>query len=116
MARFCGPDDLERKKKELKAGPGNWIRVGMGSCGLAAGAEEVYNTLVDESHKRNMQIEIKKCGCQGMCYAEPLVEVSVEGLPVVVYGKVNKEIAVKILDKHVAAKMLVNDSIFDLNT
>ena len=49
-----------------------------------------------------------------MCFAEPLVEVSVEGAPTVVYGRVNKEIAVKIMEKHVVGKMLVNDYIFDL--
>ncbi|MFA5115031.1 MAG: (2Fe-2S) ferredoxin domain-containing protein [Candidatus Omnitrophota bacterium] len=116
MAKLSSAQDLAKKKKELQQPRNNWVKVGMSSCGLAAGAQEVYDTLVEESRKRNMQIQIQKCGCQGMCYAEPLVEVSVEGLPVVVYGRVNRETAVKILDKHVAGKMLVNDSVFDLNT
>jgi (2Fe-2S) ferredoxin len=51
-----------------------------------------------------------------MCYAEPLVEVIIEGLPPVVYGRVNKEIAAKIMEKHIAGKMLVNEYIFDLKT
>jgi len=93
----------------------DWIKVGMSTCGVAAGAEEVYKTLVEESQKRNIQIDIKKCGCLGMCYAEPLVEVSVEGLPCVIYGRVDKETAIKILEKHVCAKLLVNDSIYDLS-
>jgi (2Fe-2S) ferredoxin len=90
-----------------------YIMVGMGSCGIAAGAEEVFAALVEEAKKRNIQIDIRKCGCLGMCFAEPLVEVKVEGLPSVMYGKVNKEIAVKIIEKHVVSKMLVNDCIFD---
>lgn len=94
--------------------PGNYIRVGMSTCGIAAGADEVFATLVEEAKKRNLQIEVKKCGCVGMCFAEPLVEVAVEGLPPVIYGKVNKEIAAKILEKHVAGKILVNEYIFDL--
>ena len=92
----------------------NYIRVGMSTCGIAAGADEVLATLVEEAKKRNIQIEIKKCGCVGMCFAEPLVEVAVEGLPPVIYGKVNKEIAAKIMEKHVAGKILVNEYIFDL--
>jgi len=94
----------------------NFIRVGMSTCGIAAGALDVFNTLLDEAKKRNIQIDIKKCGCLGMCYAEPLVEVNIEGLPPVVYGRVNKEIATKIMEKHVAGKMLVNEYIFDFKT
>jgi NADP-reducing hydrogenase subunit HndB len=91
----------------------DYIKVGMSSCGIAAGAEEVYSFFVEEARKRNIKIDVKKCGCAGSCYAEPLVEVRVEGLPVIVYGRVNKDIAVKIIEKHVISKMLVNDCIFD---
>jgi NADP-reducing hydrogenase subunit HndB len=91
----------------------DYIRVGMSSCGIAAGAEEVLASLIEEAKKRNIEIVIEKCGCLGMCFAEPLVEVKVDGLPPVVYGKVNSEIAAKIIEKHVVSKMLVNDCIFD---
>lgn len=105
---------FDQHKKALPATNKNWIKVGMSTCGIAAGAEEVYKTLQEEAKKKNLSIEIKKCGCLGMCYAEPLVEVHVEGVPQVIYGKVNKDIAIKILEKHVGTKMLVNDYIFDL--
>jgi NADP-reducing hydrogenase subunit HndB len=108
------PADLEKMSKVSGAKPKDWIKVGMSSCGIAAGAEEVYNFFIEEVKKRNLQIEIKKCGCAGACYAEPLVEVSVEGLPAVIYGAVNKEVATSILEKHVNAKRLVNDSIFEI--
>jgi (2Fe-2S) ferredoxin len=108
------PGDLEKMNKAPSDKPKDWIKVGMSSCGIAAGAEEVFNFFVEEVKKRNLQIEIKKCGCAGACYAEPLVEVSVEGLPAVIYGAVNKEVATKILEKHVISKRLVNDSIFEI--
>ncbi|MDD5097801.1 MAG: (2Fe-2S) ferredoxin domain-containing protein [Candidatus Omnitrophica bacterium] len=108
------PEDLEKMSKVTNAKPKDWIKVGLSSCGIAAGAEDVFNFFVEEVKKRNLQIEIKKCGCAGMCYAEPLVEVSVEGLPSVIYGGVNKDIATKILEKHVISKMLVNDCIFEV--
>lgn len=107
------PKDLENMGKPQAEKSKDWIKVGMSSCGIAAGAEDVYNFFIEEAKKRNIQIEIKKCGCIGMCYAEPLVEVSVDGLPTVTYGRVNKDVATKILEKHVTAKMLVNDFIFD---
>ena len=110
------PGGLDKMSQPLGQKPKDWIKVGMGSCGIAAGAEDVFNFFVEEVKKRNLQIEIKKCGCAGSCYAEPLVEVSVEGLPLVVYGSVNKDVATKILEKHVISKMLVNDFIFEILT
>lgn len=108
------PETLDKMSKVSGDKPKDWIKVGMSSCGIAAGADEVYNFFVEEVKKRNLQIEIKKSGCAGACYAEPLVEVSVEGLPSVIYGAVNKDVAIKILEKHVISKMLVNDCIFEV--
>ena len=51
-----------------------------------------------------------------MCYSEPSVEVHVSGLPDVIYGRVDKEGVIKILDKHVLNKIMVKDSIYDLRT
>ena len=109
------PEKLEKLHQQGKSKSRDWIKVGMSSCGIAAGALDVYATFVEEAQKRNITLDVKKCGCLGMCYAEPLVEVSVEGAPTVVYGRVNKEVAIKILEKHVVGKMLVNDYIFDLD-
>ncbi|MCX7926704.1 MAG: (2Fe-2S) ferredoxin domain-containing protein [Candidatus Omnitrophica bacterium] len=106
------PQKLEQLHKQKKQQQGNLIRVGMSSCGIAAGAQQVYSVLKEEVSKRGLPVSVEKCGCLGMCYAEPLVEVQVEGVPTVIYGKVNPEVALKILEKHVVSKMLVNDYIF----
>ena len=108
------PGDLDKMSQAYSDKTRDWIKVGMSSCGIAAGAEDVFNFFVEEVKKRNLQIEIKKCGCAGACYAEPLVEVSVEGLPSVIYGAVNKDVANSILEKHVISKRLVNDFIFEV--
>lgn len=50
------------------------IKVGMASCGIAAGADEVYDYLQDNVE----DIDIVKVGCIGYCYAEPLVEVETD--------------------------------------
>jgi len=108
------PSDLDKMSKASSDRPRDWIKVGLSSCGIAAGAEDIFNFFVEEVKKRNLQVEIKKCGCAGACYAEPLVEVNVEGLPPVIYGGVNKDVATKILEKHIISKMLVNDYIFEV--
>ena len=108
------PEDLDKMSQPSIDKSKDWIKVGLSSCGIAAGAQEVFDFFVEEVKKRNLQIEIKKCGCAGACYAEPLVEVSVQGLPSVIYGAVNKDVATKILEKHVISKRLVNDCIFEI--
>ena len=106
--------DLETIKAKYAGVDRDWIKVGFSTCGIAAGAKEVYDTLVEESRKHNSDIEIKKCGCVGMCSAEPLVEVHVKNLPTVFYGKVDKDLAMRIIEKHVGGKMLLNDRIYDM--
>ena len=90
----------------------NWIRVGMSTCGLGAGAQEVYDFFSTELVKRKEKIQVKRVGCLGMCYAEPLVEVNIKGMPRVLYGNVDLEIAKEILARHIRDKKLVHDHIF----
>lgn len=105
-------EDLE---KVAPASSGKqYIKVGMSTCGVAAGAQDVYDIIVKEIKHRDLQIELKKTGCVGMCHSEPLVEVNIEGLPVVTYGRVDKDVALRILEEHVCGKRLLNDHIYDL--
>jgi len=106
--------DLEQIKQRCSEGEKNWIKVGFSTCGIAAGAQEVYDVLCEEARKHNSDVEIKKVGCVGMCSAEPMGEVDVKNLPKVYYGKVDKETATKIIEKHVCGKLLVNDHIYDV--
>lgn len=108
------PDDLGKIKEAELSANRNWIKIGFSTCGIAAGAQEIYDVLCEEARKHNADVMIKKCGCVGMCSAEPMVEVCVKGLPRVFYGKVDRETAIKIVEKHVCGKLLVNDHICDL--
>lgn len=109
-------DDLDKIKATHQDDGRDWIKVGMSTCGIAAGADKVYELFMEEVKKRKLDIQVKKCGCQGMCYSEPLVEVRVKGTPEVIYGRVDKEGVIKILEKHVCDKVLVKDSIYELRT
>ncbi|HNX69029.1 MAG TPA: (2Fe-2S) ferredoxin domain-containing protein [Candidatus Omnitrophota bacterium] len=107
-------EDLQGARSKVPVQEKNWIKVGLSSCGIAAGALEVFDTLCETARKHNADVEIKRCGCVGICSAEPLVEVQVKNMPRVFYGKVDKDTAIKIIEKHVGAKMLLNDRIFDM--
>jgi NADH-quinone oxidoreductase subunit F len=76
------------------------ILVGMASCGIAAGAEDVYNQIKALKEAENLDIELKRTGCIGMCYREPLVEI-IDDSGSYLYGEVDKDRAVELLDKHV---------------
>jgi NADP-reducing hydrogenase subunit HndB len=91
-----------------------YIKVGMSTCGIAAGAKDAYDLFTKEAKTRDLNVKICQTGCIGMCHAEPIVEVAVKGLPAVMYGKVTKEVALRILEEHVCEKRIVNDHIFDL--
>lgn len=108
----------ENKRQELgrrdNTGKDTYIIVGMGTCGIAAGAKETLNTFLDELDDEDMKhIIVKQSGCMGLCYAEPTVEVTVPGMPRVIYGKVDVETAKRIVRKHIHGQLLINDHIYD---
>ncbi|MBN1983249.1 MAG: NADH-quinone oxidoreductase subunit NuoF [Chitinivibrionales bacterium] len=92
------------------------IKVGMSTCGLAAGAAEVYTYLRDEAKKHNCAFEVKKVGCMGMCFAEPLVEIVSGGdTPSRLYGKVDKKAAEQIFTEHVLGTRPYNQNVFSVS-
>lgn len=80
----------------------NYIKIGMSSCGRAAGAEEVYAILQNEINTKNLPIEIKKTGCLGMCYAEPIIEIKLGECPACLYKNVTKDNAIAVLESVLA--------------
>ena len=90
------------------------VIVGMGTCGIAAGAKAAFDVFVEELEKAGLQnVAIRQTGCMGLCHSEPTVEVVVPGMPTVVYGNVDADTARKIVNQHIVRKLLVNDHIFD---
>lgn len=92
----------------------SYIKIGMSTCGIAAGAQEIYDLFGQEIKAHNVAIDLKRTGCLGMCHCEPLVEIFVEGLPPVIYGRVTKEVAIRLVEEHICQKRLVNDHIYEL--
>lgn len=78
------------------------VRVAMATCGIAAGARNVMNTIIDEVTNRKLDnVVISQTGCMGYCYAEPTVEVTIPGKEPVVFGDVDSEKAKEIVEKYV---------------
>lgn len=86
------------------------IVIGMGTCGIAAGARETLMAFLDELAKRNISdVKITQTGCIGLCDKEPLVEVLVPGKEKVTYGKVNADRARQIISNHIVNGNIVNE-------
>ena len=86
------------------------VVVGMGTCGIAAGAREVMSALLDELSKRRLvNVVVTQTGCIGLCVQEPLVDVLVPGKPQVTYGKVNAQKARQIVAQHIVNGIIISD-------
>jgi NADH-quinone oxidoreductase subunit F len=73
------------------------ILIGTGTCGLAAGAEDILKTLSQELDKNGIQADIIQVGCIGLCYAEPLIEIVKPNMPGVFYGNLTPELMSEIV-------------------
>jgi len=102
-------------KKRETDGKTAQIIVGMGTCGIAAGAKATLDAFVKELDEKGMggEVVIRQTGCMGLCQNEPTVEVVVPGMPSIIYGGVNASVAKEIVEKHLLKKELLNERIID---
>ena len=80
-------------ERRVRAEAGWWrgdadlrITVGMGTCGLAAGAADSLAAIEEELDRRELTAEIRQVGCVGMCSNEPMVELQLPDGPCLNYG------------------------------
>ncbi len=83
------------------------IIVGMGTCGIAAGARDTLEAIREELEKAGVDAALTQTGCIGMCEQEPLVDVQLPGEDRITYGKVTRTDAVRIVREHVLGKTVV---------
>ena len=76
------------------------VIVGLGSCGIAAGANKVFEKIKALKEADNLKFELKKTSCIGMCYREPLVEI-VDDNGSYLYGDINEKKAAELIEKHI---------------
>lgn len=108
--------DLQALRNQLKAdlklrqNTGTKIIVGMGTCGIAAGAREVMTAILDELSMRKLHdVQVQQTGCIGMCEKEVLVDVIRPNEDRITYGKVKPEDVRKIIADHVVNGRIVEE-------
>jgi NADP-reducing hydrogenase subunit HndB len=122
MSTIKSLEDLKRareealKKRELKASSGTvQVIVGMGTCGIAAGARDTMKAILETIEKDSINgVLVTQTGCIGLCEKEPIVEVILGENPKVTYGKVTPEIARKIIKEHVVAGNTVENHVIQI--
>jgi NADH-quinone oxidoreductase subunit F len=76
------------------------IAVGLGSCGIAAGARQVYETLREELERSGLAVPVSTTGCIGACHREPLMEVRLEDGSRFLYGELDADRIRRVVEQH----------------
>ena len=110
--RNATQSDLKRREAEGKE---IQVIVGMGTCGIAAGAKATLDAFLKALDENNLvdSVLVRQTGCMGMCHSEPTVEVAVPGMPAVIYGRVDSQVAKEIVSKHLVGRQLLDNQILD---
>lgn len=122
MAKIKSLDELRKIREQSKSGTQlritgenadrTVITVGMGTCGIAAGARPVMGALMDSIEENKLpDVSVIAAGCFGSCYAEPLVTVKSPGKEPVHYARANVELAKKIIERHVMKGEIIRESV-----
>ena len=110
-------DDLKKireealaKRKVMETSGTSQVIVGMGTCGIAAGARETMKAVLDYIEKNNLpDIVVTQTGCIGLCEQEPILQVVVGEGEKITYGKVDSEVARTIMENHVEKGNIVKE-------
>ncbi|RCW48805.1 NADH-ubiquinone oxidoreductase-F iron-sulfur binding region domain-containing protein [Halanaerobium sp. MA284_MarDTE_T2] len=91
------------------------IIIGMGTCGLAAGAQKVWDTAAEELKKLNLdkEVDLDHTGCIGFCAKEPLMEIRDKNKRYI-YANVNSEKTKEIIKQHLKEGNIISRWLVDL--
>ncbi len=112
LAELQAIKEKMKNKVVLREGVNEFrIVVGMATCGIAAGARPVLNTIVEAVNQGGLsdKVTVSQTGCIGLCQYEPIVEVYEPGKEKVTYVKIDSEKAKKIVEDHIKNGKVVVD-------
>jgi NADP-reducing hydrogenase subunit HndB len=115
MPKVRSVEELRRIREEaqksikVRLDTGTKITVGLGTCGIAAGAREVMHAILDELEKREIEAHVTTVGCIGMCVREPLVDVEQAGGHRITYGNVKPSMVPQLIEEHLINGRVVEE-------
>ena len=103
------------KRKITETSGATQVIVGMGTCGIAAGARETMKAVLDFIEEKNLpNIVVTQTGCIGLCEQEPILQVVSGEKEKVTYGKVNAEVARRVMEEHVLEGHVVSENVISV--
>lgn len=115
MAKIKSLDELRKLREQVqdhiisRTETGTTIIVGMGTCGIAAGARETMQAILAELKARDIEAHVTTVGCIGMCAREPLVDIEQAGKPRITYGNITAAMVPRLIDEHLKKGNIVNE-------
>ena len=86
------------------------ITVHMGTCGIASGAREIMNSILEQVKKTKVEdVIVTTSGCAGLCSREPMMRVELKGSAPVLYVDLTAEKAAEIFKTHVMGGHIVTE-------
>ncbi|MFZ1288627.1 MAG: NADH-quinone oxidoreductase subunit NuoF [Melioribacteraceae bacterium] len=87
------------------------IFIGMGTCGLASGAEKVKSAIEKELQKLNLKAQIIPTGCIGYCAKEVIVDVKLPGNLRISYGEITPNDIPKFIRKTIVEQDIYREKV-----
>jgi NADP-reducing hydrogenase subunit HndB len=121
MKKIKSLEDLNRFREEVvaerqrKVSAGDiQVVVGLGACGIAAGALETLQALQQQVKAAGLKnVTITQSGCIGLCKHEPIVEVIIGDSPGVTYGRVTPEVVQRIVQEDILDHRVVEEFVIE---
>jgi NADP-reducing hydrogenase subunit HndB len=86
------------------------VNVHMGTCGIAAGARKIVDTLLKMIEEKNVSdVILTTSGCAGLCSREPMATVEIAGEAPIKYVDLTEEKIRRIFTDHVLGGHIVMD-------
>ena len=115
LAELQAIKEKMKNKVILREGTGEIrIVVGMATCGIAAGARPVLNTMFEEVNNSGLsdKVTVSQTGCIGLCQYEPIVEIFESGKDKVTYVKMDADKAKRVIEEHIKGGKVVTEYTF----
>jgi len=115
MPKLKTLEDLKKLREEaqrdlkVRLETGTKIIIGMGTCGIAAGARETMQAILEELEKRAIEAHVTTVGCIGMCIKEPLVDIEQAGKPRITYANVSPDMVPRLINEHLVKGGIVEE-------
>ncbi len=115
MPKLKSLEDLKRVRDEAqqvlktRLDTGTTVTVGMGTCGIAAGARDTMHAILAELAARKIDAHVTTVGCIGQCVKEPLVDIEQAGQPRITYANVTPDMVPRLIEEHLIKNMPVQE-------